>query len=429
MKQLLVRIVTWIHFRIFHRDISPAMREFLSHTAWSLVGIFFNAAVFFVLSIVAGRLLGPSGYGKYSLVIAITAAITALMTAGFDVTAVKYISQFTDPEEKNAALSNSLLFVFPFSLGVFLVLALFRQPLAAALHTDAQLIVLGLLFSLVFTYKTLLDGFVKALKQFPLQAGVKIVEALVALGFFIAFFFLLGHESYQFYLYAIGLGGISSILIYLVSVRGRIRRWNPAVFLKEKAYLKTFIAFSVVGIILNSIDKFFVAHFLGTAALGLYSVYLLSATVIVAQGILVINNVFFPMVNQVDDKHQLMRTLDRFLVAAFVPVILLAGAVSYAVVMLFGHAYGIHWWLILMVSLIAFAQIASSLYNSVLGSSTRLFGLSTRIYYLKPLFVMMLYSGVYFAGATSIGSVLGILLLSYLFDVANTKVTLRLIPA
>jgi len=429
MKQPLITLAHRLHRLVFRREMSSTMAEFLSHTVWSFAGVFFNASVFFVLNVVAGRLLGPAGYGSYSLAAAIAVTVVPLMSAGFDVTAIKYIAEFSNQKEKDATMSNSLRFVLPFAALVLATLALLREPLARLVHADARLILLALVFSLATTYKNLFDGFLKAYKRFPLQAGTKIAEAAVAFFAFTLLILVLGHRGYADYLSALIIGCAVSAGLAFLALRRRIGPWSAAIFAKERHYLGVFIAFSAVGLVLNGIDRFFIAHYLGTTALGIYGVYLLSATVIVAQGILVVNNVFFPMANQVADKRQLMATLDRFLAIAAVPSLLVISGLSYVVVLLFGRAYGVHWDYIALVSLIAYAQIVSSMYNSVLGSSPELFRKSTSIYYLKPLFAIVMYSGIERLGLISIPAVLTVLLASYLFDAVNAKLTFRLVQA
>jgi O-antigen/teichoic acid export membrane protein len=429
VKQLVNSFVRWVHFRVFKREMGATMREFFQSTVWSFAGVVLSAGIFFVLNVTTGRLLGPVEYGRYNLVIAIAASVSVFMGAGFDITAIKYISQFSDTKEKNAALSNSLLFVVPFAAAVAALLVVFRNQTAWILHTDGALIVAAVAFTLIYTYKNLLDGFVKAFKRFPFQAAVKIAESLVALCIFLLLFKVLpGEHTYQTYLYALGSGGVISILLFLLSIRRNVRWWSKEVFKEERSYLRTFQLFTVVGVVMTSIDRFFVAKYLGAEELGMYSAYLLSATIIVAQLILVVDNVFFPMVNQVQDKKLMLKNLDRFFSIAFLPTLAATSLVSYLIILLFGNRYAVNWLYIVLVSFIAFLQIVSSLFISLVASSPALFRVSTRINYAKPIVIGSLYALTIILHKVSIPSVMVILAISYVYDILNCRFTFYLIP-
>jgi len=428
VKQLLIRFATWLHFLIFRREMSPTMREFFSNTLWSFLGVFSSAGIFFTLSIIAGRILGPEGYGRYNLVMAITASLSVFMAAGFDVTGAKYTAQFKEPEKKNAAMSNSLIFVLPFSLVTAVTLFLFRPQLASWLHTDTNLVVLGLLFSLLYTYKNLLDGFATAFKRFKFEALIKLCEAVIALIVFVVLFFILtAHKSYVSYIYALAIASAAASTLFLINLRKNIQPWSKEVFQETRPYLRTFQTFAVIGVVMSSIDRFFVARYLGAQGLGMYGAYLISATVVVGQFILVINNVFFPMVNQVEDKRLMLRNLNRFLAAAAVPIFLVTTGISYGIILLFGKQYPVNWLYITMVSLVAYLQVVASLYVSLLASAPAFFRVSTRINYLKPFLIIALYAASVAVHQVSIPVVLGILVLSYIFDIVNTSITFRLV--
>jgi hypothetical protein len=69
IKQRLFRLAEGIHLRIFGHEMGEEMRKFLGHLSWSFFGIFFSALILFVVNILAARILGPDGYGKYNFAI------------------------------------------------------------------------------------------------------------------------------------------------------------------------------------------------------------------------------------------------------------------------------------------------------------------------------------------------------------------------
>jgi O-antigen/teichoic acid export membrane protein len=430
VKRALIGFVERIHFLTFQREISLTMREFILQAGWSFVGVFVSAALFFALNILAGRVLGPEGYGRYNLVIAITASLSVFMAAGYDTASIKFMAQFHEIEKKWAAMSNTLIFVVPFSLIIAGLLFGIRNQLASLLHVEARVIVFALFFTLLFTLKSLLNGFIQGLTRFKYQTIVKIIEAVVATGVFsILFFGVSGPRSYEDYIYALSIGSTVSIVLFFISVRSGIRKWNRDVFMEERSYLRTIQLFTIVGVVLTSADKFFIAHYLGPQELGMYSAYLFSATIIVAQFILVVDNVFFPMVSQVEDKKLMLQNIYRFLKIAFVPSFIFTCSVSYVIIRLFGSQYAVNWLYIIIVSLIAYLQIASSMFVSLIASTEHYFRISTRVNLLKPILIGVLYVIVVTFHQITLPIVLSILALSYIFDIVNITTTFRLAPS
>lgn len=401
------------------------MRRFLVNISWSFVAVLVNASVLFIINIIAGRVLGPASYGKYSLVLAITATAAIVISFGFDTTAVRFIAQAKKPAEQNKYLSNTAIALIPASLLFSLGFFIFRHQLAELLRTDTSLVLISLAFALLFAYENTLDGFIKGLEQFRFQAIVRAVEAVVVTILFVVFVIILKQNNYQFYILALGVGSLTVTASYCIKLRKRLRSWDRKSFQIEKPFLKLYLFYSIIGLTLTSTDKFFVARYLGARELGIYSAYLVSSVTIASQLVLLLNNVFFPMVNQVSDKLAVSQKIDRLAIFAFIPFMTVSAIVSYLVLRLFGSQYEIHWPYILLVNLVSFLQILATFYVSIVASSQPMLTFSTKIYSLKPLVVIGLYALAYTTHSFTAGAVFSVMIAFYLYDIFNAKIAIK----
>ena len=93
IKQRLFQIAEIIHLRVFGHAMSDEMRKFLGNLSWSFFGGIIAAGATFTVNIVAGRLLGPEEYGKYSLVFLISQIFLIPMIFGMDTAIARTISK------------------------------------------------------------------------------------------------------------------------------------------------------------------------------------------------------------------------------------------------------------------------------------------------------------------------------------------------
>jgi PST family polysaccharide transporter len=426
MREKIILILEKLHISIFGHKMSNTMRKFLYNLSWSFFGILFSALIFCIINILAGRLLGPAGYGDYNLVIAIATFLSVFIALGFDTTTIRFIAASDDNKKIKKYISNSLLVIL-ISSSIYLIIGLlFRTQLSLIFKTNDRLITIALIYAIIYTLKNLMDGIVKAMQMFKRQMIVKIIESLLVLILFCFFFFLLNLRSYFTYVLSLILGASALIILFYYPIKSVLPRWNRQAFSKIKKYQKTTIFIGIIGIMVATIDKLFVAKILGVAELGLYSAYLV-ISIVISQIALLINNVFFPMVNKVDDKKQVMRKINRLGLFMFLPGVVFSALISYIILKLLGSQYEINLLYIFFVGIIAFSQILCILYSSIISSSENFLHFSAKIYYFKPLFLCLLYYLVYILHLFNLYSIFIIVIISYFYDIINTKLTIKII--
>jgi O-antigen/teichoic acid export membrane protein len=427
VRNKIINVIERVHLWIFGHEMSGIMRKFLYNLSWSFFGVLFSAFIFFIVNILAGRLLGPAGYGDYNLVISIATFSSVFIALGFDTATIRFVAASDDEKKIKKYISNALLAILIVS-AIYLVFGLiFRTRLASVLKTTDRLITIALIYAIVYTLKNLMDGIAKAMQMFKRQMIIKIVESILVLALFSFFFFLLNQRSYFQYVLSLILGASVLIILFYYPIRDAVPRWDRQVFSEIKKYQRTVIFIGFIGITVATVDKFVVAKMLGVAELGLYSAYMVTSMAVISQITLLINNVFFPMVNKVAGKRQIMEKIDRLGLFMFLPLVAFSALISYVIIKLFGSQYEVNLMYMLLVGMIAFGQTLCIFYGSIISSSENFLHFNARIYYFKPLFIGLLYYLAYTLHQFNLYSVFLIVISSYIFDFINTKITLKLV--
>ena len=427
IKKRLISIAEVLHLRIFGHEMSEEMRKFIGNLSWSFFGIFFSSAFLFFGSVLIGRFLGPTEYGKYNLVLTISNIAVVIMFFGFDTTAVKFISESSEKEKQNQFMSNSLWAIMVLCPIIVALAFIFRNLISKITNTDDNLILIAFLFAFIVAFKTLFDSFIKAFHKFRYQAFVKIVESSIFFSLVLYFFIFNNGHSYFYFLIPSIVASLAVIFLYGKIIKNKLRKWNNESFLYSKAYLKLTLAVSFIGIFIGTADRLFIAKYLGIRELGIYSAYLMSSTIIIGQLVLALSNVFFPMMNKAENKREIISKVDKLMLAAFIPLVISISLLSFILLKFFGSQYGVNWIYIVFVSVISFLQIITSFYGAITSSSVVLFKLTSRVYYFKPIFIATLYLLAYSFSNFGLISIFFIMMCSYVYDILNTKLAFKLI--
>lgn len=402
VKNKIFEILEAVHLRVFGHEMSPTMRDFLGHLSWSFLGIFFNGLMLFGINVLAGRILGPVGYGKYNLVLIIVNILSIFILLGLDITSIKYISSSKKMEDKRQYLSNSFFIVLCSSFCVSIFFIFFASQLASLFHVDKNIFLLATIFAIIINLKSLLDSFIKSFNFFKFQSVAKIIEGIIILLFFLLFFFVLRLSNYQYYIFSLIAGYLCLGIIYFVKISGQLVGWDKQKFKNIIKYSRATIVLTVIGIVMVSMDRVFVGKALGLEQLGIYSAYLVSTTGFVGQIILILDNVFSPTINQIEDKDVIIKKVDRLLILSLVPGTALMFLFSFAIMSAFGAKYQFNNLHVLIFSFAAFLQIITSLYRSIVSSIEKSYMRLKKISYGLPLLFFTIYSVLIMADARTL---------------------------
>jgi O-antigen/teichoic acid export membrane protein len=384
-----IDIIGGIHVRIFGHAMSDAMLGFLKNISFSFFGVFVSALIFFALNVVAGRLTGPVEYGKYNLVLTLANVLILFLVMALDVTSIRNIGRTANEKEKKVHMANAFVVVFLTSFLFGVLVLIFKDKIEFYLGIDGKLILIAVSFAIFLAFKTISDSFIRGLHLFKFQAMSKILEGFVALIFFAVFFAVLNFRNYGFYSYALMLGMAAGIIWNLRRTLPNplLFRWN--IFVESLSYSKSALSIMIIITLMTSIDKLFVGKFLGARELGIYSAYLMATVLLASQIVLVLENVFFPMANKIENKANLINKIDKIFFVFCIPSVLLIASVSFIVMSMFGVEFEVNVFRIVIFSSAAFLQIMISLYKSIIMTTKKPRILFTRFSFLAFLLLVL----------------------------------------
>jgi len=104
MRSFLSRIyfnfVSFLYEKILHEKMNDDVKKFFINLSHIGIGMIIATIFSFTFNILAGRILGPSGYGEFTLVQSIAMFLYIPMLLGFNTAMVKYNAEKDDIKPK-----------------------------------------------------------------------------------------------------------------------------------------------------------------------------------------------------------------------------------------------------------------------------------------------------------------------------------------
>jgi len=175
------------------------MSTFSRSLFWlSLSEIVFNLAGYIIHSAM-GRILGPSDYGRFGLVVTLTTMVIVLIGNGIPTAMSKYLSEtFEKAPEKIYGIRRAAAKLQFFLMGSLTVVFFLMAPLIAALLNDPGLTPLFQLSALIipaFSAASFNAFFFTGLHYFKIQAFLKMSRAIARILFIVTFGYYFGVEG------------------------------------------------------------------------------------------------------------------------------------------------------------------------------------------------------------------------------------------
>lgn len=427
IKQKTVRLAEVLHLRLFGHEMGEEMRKFLGNLSWSFFGGVIAASVTFAVNIIAGRLLGPEEYGKYSLVFIVSQVFLIPMIFGMDIAISRAISKeaFQNVENIRKNISSAFWFVFFISILSFVAVTFFDNFFSGIFSTTSDIVSFGVLLSFILGIKNFLDGIARGFQLFNFQAKLRIFEGLfVAVAFFVTYAIF---GTYTSVASAFILAGVLIVFWYLLRFREFIVSIPKLISLRSLLYYSKFVvASALVTLAVGYGDRFVVNRYFGPKELGLYSAYYAATIFVIGQMTVIMNNVFFPVVSKMEKKILIMKKVDKLVRLGSAPVFFGIFLVGLLVLNLFGSEYEIDFLILSLFSIVAVSQFFVAFYGNIVAAhSPETYFLGLKFYFIRA----CVYTGyiviLVFTGALSLQAILLGLVVNYIVDGFNLRYILR----
>ncbi len=370
-KRKLVGITEKLHLRIFGHDMSNEMRAFLNNLSWSFFGGGIASLILFMVAVSAARLLGPSEFGKYSIIIAITEILLIIIIFGTDIGSIKLLS--SSSKNKNKVISSSLIITI---ITIFIVCVVFfmsHKYIEYINNFDTITSLIIIISSVVFGIKRMGDSYMRGLMMFKNQAKYKIMEAVCVILLFPVLFFAIGISNYFAYIGTIIVSsGFISFLYFKRYVKYFSKKDISKKYSKKILSYSTFgIIASITGVIVQSFDKLVIYKYFELASVGVYSVYYMISLLAVSQIIQIVINVFLPTMKEEIEKKNIYKKINNLYRISFLPGVIFFIFFIRMTLFLFGSEYEIFWNWIVILSFFSVIHFFTSLYGWTLISISR----------------------------------------------------------
>ena len=315
-------------------------KEFIKNLG--LIGVSFAAAkvISGLVTILAGRLLGPEEYGRINVMASAGAAIAPFMLAGLQYSVIRYgVAPADRPRVFGSALAAfAALLVLVTGLSL-----IFRGALSSLFHIDRGMLLYSLAYAAATAAFLLTSGMQQALGRFSRRGLGEIAFSVIMAAVFAGGIFWLG-RVYQAmaWAYAAAFGGTALFWLYRARREVKFESFSGAAFAKMSEYGFYNFGSSLGGVLLLNVQGLVVNAALTPRETGVYAAYYTAAINIGGYLAYALTTVLFPKASATGDRRRLWSLAVKSWARLFPAVMVFFVLVELAVLSLMGGSqYGL----------------------------------------------------------------------------------------
>jgi len=359
-----INLVNFIYKRIFHEEMSGEVKSFLRDLTYVGLGVAIATPLSFAFNILAGRMLGPTEYGKFTLVQSVANFLYIPMVLGFTTAMVKYTAEKEDAERRRSIISTTYTLVFAFIIITVGLYFIFPSQLSRVLSIPPGLFYLSVIFAVLHVLNVLTEGTLRGLGKMKAVGIFKPVYAAILLGGFLLF--ILNYQlSFKAAVYSNFLAyGIIAGAILIFFLRKYLR------FEFDKSWVRILATYGVFALISGitytfyaNIDKILINRYMTVADVGIYRAYNYASTSAIMLPYGIFMTVYFPTVSKYENKGTIFSRINKlipYLIGLGVPFAFLC---EFVILKLYGGEYPINFALMLIFALVPILLIWYGLYD------------------------------------------------------------------
>lgn len=364
VKKIILKIIANVYERIFQDKITHNIQLFIKNFGFVMLGYGIAALFIFAFQIIAGRILGPSEYGKYVLVDSVAIFLHILMMLGISTAAVRYLAEKSDYKEQRKLISTSYFLVFIFSSLFSFLFFIFLPQLSKFFNISPLILRLSVIFAYCYTLYILavdtLRGLHRMKKLAIFRAGYGFM-ILVVFGIFILFF---KYISFLVAVFSISFAYL--IIFFLITLN--LSKYFSNQF--NKALLNKFLRYGLYVVIgglcftfLPHLSKILVNKYLTIKDVGIYNAYYFPSLGLVVFLSTVFITVFFPTASRYPEKEPIFQKIKKFLPYLFLGGVPFLFGTEMIILFLYGTEYPINYFLMLLFAISGVLMATYGIYN------------------------------------------------------------------
>jgi O-antigen/teichoic acid export membrane protein len=352
-------------FHLFTKErASHKERDFFMNIFRVGSSLSYTAVLGMATTIIAGRMLGPSNFGLYSIIIGIGQIIMIPMTLGVPTALAQLIPQSNNPKKLIAdSIPPTVITLSVCTITILLLQHVFIRWL----NISSIVIILAICVGVSVSLRSFIDGILRGKKLFSLSPRIEIVASTLSFAL-VCIAILIGHFTITTYVVI----GIASFLTY-----GLYGAWNVRSYLgwstgKESLHVIQYGFFTfIISLLLTTLwqsDRIVLQSMYGQSIVGLYSAHVLIPLFLAPFFASIINYVLHPTSSTITNFKSLYKKTRLFCVPLMVVLFFMSYVGEVILFLLLGDKYQIHYvWILLSSiygSLFFYATVLSILVQS-----------------------------------------------------------------
>ncbi|MDD3523378.1 MAG: flippase [Candidatus Cloacimonetes bacterium] len=410
-------LISFFYGKIFHEPANEEVMKFFRNLSYVGLGTILSTIFSFSYNLIAGRVLGPSGYGGFTVVQSIAMFLYIPMLFGLHTAMMKYCAESKDQYQQHRILSTTYTLVICLTLASVLIYYIFRDQIAAIFSVNQEIVMLSIIFTVFFVFYTLATSSIRGLHLMRAYAIYQPIYGIILLSAFLIFI------SAQFYsfkamVYSTCLAyGIVGLVITLRFLKDHLaftidRSWVPTLWKYSSLAVIGGLSFTLY----TNIDRVMINYYMGFASVGIYAVYYYASFTVLTLISGIFTTVFFPTASRSQDKRAIYKKLNRTIPYLLILGIPIAITAEYVILLLFGKDYPLQLPLMLIFAvsaiLVTWYGIYAWFFNSegiegskLTVSGTLVIAITNVIFNVILIPLMGLYGAI---GATTLAFALGL---------------------
>jgi len=417
-----MKLFSFFYRVVFQENMSEDVENFIKNLSYISLGTIFLAIFSFLFNVIAGRLLGPSGYGNFVLVQSIAMFLYIPMLLGLHTAMVKYCAENSDYNSRCKIISTTYITVITLTVISVILYSIFNEQLLLLFSVNPEIIELSVIFAIFFVLYTLTTStmsglhMMKEIALFQPIYGLTLVSSLFI-------FTCIQSPSFKSMIYSnyLAYGIIVCVIIFVYLKKFLIlnidRHWLSQLW----RYSNLAIIGGIASTLYTNIDRILINYYMGAEFVGIYGVYYIASFSILGFFASTFALVFFPTASRKLNKRGLYHKLKKTFPYLFILGIPGALLGEFILLNFFGKEYPLEFPLMIIFAITAVLAmsygIIASFFSSDGGSGIRIASLGVLIIAIINIVLNIIFIpriGLYGAiGATAIALVLGLCYIFY----------------
>jgi O-antigen/teichoic acid export membrane protein len=300
------------YLRIFGSRMGPEARRFLEEFSFVAVGTAASVALSFSFSILAGRFLGPSGFGEFTIIQSVAAFLSFAMSLGFTTAMVKYTAEDADPERRARVISTTYFLVLACSATAALVYAVLAPRLSKVFSIQTDLFYLSIALAALYAYQALATNTLRAVGRMKTLAFVQPLTGFIMVLAFLLFAWRHAVSSLSgvFSLYLAY--GVTAFVVVALFARRYLRFHLDWAWAKKLGAYGVFAAVGgLASVFYANTDRIMLNRYMDISDVGIYKAYVMASISIMGTVFEVFNIVFFPSSSRYRDKMAIFKSIHK----------------------------------------------------------------------------------------------------------------------